>query len=315
MRNVWFAWFNFVCLIFVIHAHLYAVPLDGVVYKIILLAVPVFAITAGYSWGSFLKRTKGEGGIYAVKMFALPYLFWSLVYYLANYVVLDVFIRGGEFSIPTFNELMSIVFLGAASFQLYFLSTLIEVCVVTVLLRGIVRSDICFNVIVAALGIGMAAFAELKLSGSETLHNFQFYVCWVIPNVCFGILLAIPRADFYKKRSTCMVVLLLMLVGLVLHAMLDRHISSILLSCAIVALTMFHPKVYAPQWLLDTAPYIMGIYLVHGLFDAAASELWKLLYAGRMPNVVAWPLALIVFYLSMAVVKLQRKIPVLKNFV
>ena len=95
MKKEWISWLYIVLMVVVIHEHLDTVPDSFLINTLKRPCMPLFAALAGFPWYGLLKRTKGVGVFYSLKLFIYPYLFWSLLYVLLNTLVLDVFIRHG----------------------------------------------------------------------------------------------------------------------------------------------------------------------------------------------------------------------------
>ena len=109
-------------------------------------AVPLFACMAGYLYkGGLLKK---------VPRVIIPYLLWAVIYFVANNLILDVFVRHESFAFPGLKSWL----LGGTACHLWFLPSLFACFALTSLLSHLAKStnpltSITLNFILLALGI------------------------------------------------------------------------------------------------------------------------------------------------------------------
>lgn len=133
-------------------------------------AVPLFACIAGY-----LYRGGGK-----VRRILFPYCVWAVIYFVANNVVLDVFIRRQQFVIPPLTTWL----LGGTACHLWFLPSLFGAFLLASLpcRFGMASTSRCrwlWGCVLLCFGV--ATQFLLSLGGSETFYG---YVC-----IYFGRLL------------------------------------------------------------------------------------------------------------------------------
>ncbi len=139
----------------------------------------------------------------------------------------------------------------------------------------------------------------------------------MMPSFSAGILFALPRAKTFPsshvRRYWASPLLALGLVVLAIpFTMPGRPVFA---AATIFLAALAYPSVYAPRYLAATAPYIMGIYLVHALFTSAVNVALGLGPDHLLPAYFAWPTAIAIFFTSWFAVWVMRKIPVVRNFV
>ena len=301
----------------VIHQHLDTVPDSFWVDALKRPGIPLYAVLAGYPWYGLLKRTKGAGMFYSLKLFVYPYLFWSIIYVLMNFVVLDVLVRRGalEFSIIDF---FSTLFMSTGTVHLWFLVALIYVMATHILIRRLIRDDKVYKVILII--VACVAFilhgASFFDNSYAALRFFGFNYMWLLKFFTLGMLLAIPRAKWYEGHKLSLTFALLILLAL--HVVGWIYVPRTFIFPAVaftMLLIMVYPNCCAPKWVVATLPYTMGIYVAHLLFTSIVGLLLPLFGIQHLTQPYAWACAIIIYFIDWFFVWCIRKIPFMRNVV
>lgn len=317
MRNGLIAWYNFFCLVFVIHAHLLHAHGCFAMVRIEKLVVPLFSILAGYSWGGLLKRTRGDGAIYGLKLFLYPYLFWSAMYMLLNDVFLDCFVRHCGFEL-SLGDVVYNLFTGYSALHLWFLITLVYVSLIITWLYRMFHGSMWYGIAVAALLALSIIVPEMDFMATPNryVEYFHTWFFWVLPGFSIGLLAAIPKSKVYEKRWIKSYALPSMwILGVIMLFCGHGRGIELPLAAALIVTALVFPRVDTPKWTVATISYIMGVYLIHALFTSAFNVALRLTPEHPLPELLAWPVAVIIFFVSWGVVWALRKIPVVKNLV
>lgn len=317
MNNGWLAIINILCLIAVIHTHLMAETVHPIVHNVLRMVIPLFSLIAGYSWGNFLKRTKGLGAMEGIKLFVLPYFFWLTCYFVLNSVVLDVVIRRGSFTIPSLSQIVSGVMFGGFAVHTWFLIVLIYCLIIsTKMYQKIAKKKLYYSIM---LFIGVVALAVSSIYANDSsgfLHFAACYACWLIPNFCLGVCIGSLKKDFFcrpvirKYVIPCCVTF-----GLIAILSIEIRGGETLLVLGIFMGAMAWPYNSAPKWILGTSQYGMGIYLTHLLFTSVVNEGLKLIHVSALSDACAWIVSVVIFILAYYLVMILRKMPYMGNFV
>lgn len=317
MRNGLFAYYNFFCLVLVAYGHLLHEPSGFVMTRIGRLVIPLFSILAGFSWGGLLRRTRGEGLIYGLKLFLLPYLFWSIVYMLLNDVVLDCFIRHAEFAVSLPDVVYNLL-TGHSALHLWFLITLVYVSIAITCLYRVSHGSKWFNFVVVGMLVLSIVLPEMNFMASSNryVEYFHTWFFWLLPGFCIGTIASFLKAKAYEKWWIKGVLApILGLLGVVMLFWGRGRGLELPLACALLVVALAFPRVQAPGWMLVAVPYSMGIYLVHALFTSSTNVALRLTPEQPMSECLAWPIAVAVFFVAWFAVWVMRKIPVIKNLV
>lgn len=320
MRNGLKFWLNFFCLVFVAHSHIVHSPTSWVLHKIDTLVIPLFSMMAGLSYGGFLKKTNGVGIWQGIKILLLPYLFWCCVYFSLNYVLLDCFIRHCDWDV-TLGDGMFFLLTGFCGIQMWFLITLVYAMLIFTGLFKMLGNTVAYRIVVFALLALSLVLPDMRFiaDNAERFRYVEYYrvwFSWLFPGFCIGALLALPKGKSYDaiwiKRWLVPVALVLgflwLFFGKYRGVALPAATALVLAACA-------YAKFYAPKWLSATAPYVMGIYLIHALFTSATNVALRLTPEHPISEYLAWPVAIIVFFVSWLAVWMLRKIQVVKNLI
>ena len=311
-------WLNVFCLLFVVHAHLLHAP-GGVMFcKIDNLVVALFAMMAGVSWGSFLKKTRGEGWWFGAKMFLYPYLFWTVVYFSLNYIVLDVVIRHNELSV-TLSDIVFFLLTGYAGLHLWFLITLLYAIVITTYLYKFIKIRSAFILVALLLSIVALLIPYFPTVADSSSRYVEYYRLWFIrlfPAFVIGVLVSLPKAKVYSQWWVAKIIIpSIVLLGVVCLLFGGWRGSHLLAATAVVLVASLDFNIPTPKWISGVAPYIMGIYLVHALFTSAVNVLLGLSPANTLSEFYAWPIAVFVFFASWFSVWFMRRFIKLNAFV
>lgn len=320
MRNGLKFWLNFLCLVFVVHSHIVHSSTPWALRKIDTLVIPLFSMMAGLSWGGFLKKTKGHGTWQGIRVLLEPYLFWLFVYFALNQVVMDLVIRHNGWSVSV-SDIVFYLLTGFCGIQMWFLITLIYAMLIFTGLFKLFGNTVAYRIVVFALLSLSLILPDMRFitDNAEKFRYVEYYrvwFSWLFPGFCIGALLALPKAKFYDalwiKRWLVPFALVLgflwLFFGKYRGVALPAATALVLAACA-------YSKFYAPKWLSATAPYVMGIYLIHALFTSAANVALRLTPENPISECLAWPIAVAVFFVAWFAVWVMRKIPFVKNLV
>lgn len=320
MRNGLKFWLNFLCLVFVAHSHIVHTPTCGFLQRLDFLVIPLFSMLAGVSWGGLLKKTGGAGTWYGLKMLLLPYFFWLATYFVLNYVVLDVFVRRESWGVSWFDALFFIL-TGYCGIQMWFLVTLVYAMLIFLcMFKAFGNSPaFCFAtfvLLVAALWLPDAQFVQSASGRLRYVEYYRVWFSWLFPGFCIGVLLSLPKARGYDAPwMRKYVVPALSALGFAWLFWGRGRGIALPAAAALVVAACALPKVYAPKWLSATAPYTMGIYLVHALFTSALNVVFNSTPDNPISEWVAWPASVAIFFVSWWAVRVLRRIPYMANFV
>ena len=316
MKKNWMAWIYCLLLTAVIRCHLKRTePLffEEVAFG---MAMPLFAMFAGFSIGYLLKKTKGVGVLSGLKLFLLPYLFWTLIYIVLNNFILDVIIRRQQLNYSA-TDFISAVFFATGAVHTWFLAALIYVFIFHIALRKMLSNDRAYEI--AVLGVVCGAFllhGRSFFNGCILTHFFGAEFMYVLSYFTLGVEFSLPKIKMYS--SVCLVRYVLPMgwvIAVLSLLFLDVKISSHILGVTLFLTTLVLPSVPTPRMLFAVLPYTMGIYLTHLLLTSAIGVLLDVFEMGPICWAFAWPLAFLLFWGAWFVVWVLRKIPGLKNVV
>ena len=286
--------------------------------KVDSLVVALFAMMAGVSWGSFLKKTRGEGWWFGAKMFLYPYLFWSVVYFSLNFIVLDVIIRHNELSV-SLPDVVFCLLTGYSGLHLWFLITLLYTIVIITYLYKIIKIRSAFILVALILSIVVLLipyFPSVLESPSRYVEYYRLWFVRLFPAFVIGALLSLPKAKVYSQWWVAKIIIpsavLLGIACLLFGGWRGSHLPA---AVAVVLVASLDFNVPTPKWISGAASYIMGIYLVHALFTSAVNVLLGLSPANTLSELYAWPIAVLVFFASWFSVWFMRRFIKLSAFV
>lgn len=317
MKKEWISWLYVVLMVCVIYEHLDTVPDSSLINALKRPCIPLFAALAGFPWYGLLKRTKGVGIFYSLKLFIYPYLFWSLIYVLLNTVVLDVFIRRGalEFSITDF---FSTLFMSTRTVHLWFLIALIYVMATHIFLRRLVKDTHIYNImLVIVAGVAFILHRANFFDHSyAALRFFGFNYMGILKFFTLGMLFAIPKAKWQEQhRWQLRNILPVLLVFCVIARIYVPGFYTFVATAFVMLVIMTYPNVYAPKWVVATLPYTMGIYVAHLLFTSVVGLLMPYFGVECLSQPISWICAMIIYFLDWFFVWCIRRIPFMCNVV
>lgn len=314
MRNGWFPWLNFFCLIAVFHGHVISEESSTLLNCVLQLVIPFFVLMAGFSWGGVLRKTKGAGALYGLQLFLWPYLFWSLSYFVLNNIVLDVVFRHQYFSI-TVQEILSAFFLGGAAVHTWFLISLIYAASVYAVVYR-VRSRICclFAILLSFVSLLIPVLGVLP--ENVVGHFLQFYFLRFMLGFSVGFFLSTLQKDIFTKLIVrCGVIPVMAVVGVMILCFWNLKGFEIFFATALFMGMLSFPKMYCPEWLAKASSCTMGIYLVHFLFTSGVNIGLGLSHERPMSAVLSWFVCGILFFVCWAFVWVLRRLPIMAIFV
>ena len=317
MRNGWFSIFNFLCLVGVIHHHIICEPTSVFLKSVLTLVIPLFSLMAGYSWFSMTKRTKGAGAVYGLKVFVVPYLFWAVMYFLLNNVVLDVFVRGEAFSLPDVSRLLKMFVFGGVAVHLWFLAILIYSTLLSAIVFRFVPTKglLIYNIIMLFIWLFIWRCHFINCEGTIG-WKFKTYFAWFAVFFAIGGILSYWRQSSYTSRMMqCYVVPCLLLFGVVFMIVFTGKGAELILATAVYVAALSYPLRKYPTWLATSSSYGMGIYLIHAIPVAVVNCTASYFGVERIGSGWAWLISFILFFVCWLGVWVLRKVPLGANVV
>lgn len=256
-------------------------------------AVPLFACIAGY-----LYRGGGK-----VRRILFPYCVRAVIYFVANNVVLDVFIRRQQFVIPPLTTWL----LGGTACHLWFLPSLFGAFLLASLpcRFGMASTSRCrwlWGCVLLCFGV--ATQFLLSLGGSETFYGYvRIYFGRLLLYFALGFVLR-PVLESRLLRGSMSKVILggccsaLGIVNLVFGFLSGLSWRPLFFVVGMVILSVGCGNFWIPNVIDRMAKNTMGIYLVHVLFTSAANVLLARLGLGQLPVLLGIPLTLALFLAS-----------------
>lgn len=333
MRNGWFLWCNFFLLFAVVHRHLPCAPDVIVINRLFKLVIPLFTIIAGYSWGTLLRKTGGIGLWGGLKFFVYPYLFWLVAYYLYNNVLIEALIWHHQYHAPSALKVLGLIVDGQTAGFLYYIVALIYAMTATLVLYMFSKGKrIFYHVTGLASVVAVIVHACITSRVCGRFYNpvvevFCLKICWAVPTFLAGIVFSAFNQKEFTSLSIKRMLPFLWIIGIVLlmpdgiNCVLYGGIrtdvySTYVLACTILTTMLAFPISVVPRWVKASAPYIMGIYLVHGLFTFGVGKVMlpKIGYE-TIVFPYDWMVSIVIVVFSWVLVWLMRRIPMLRAFV
>lgn len=315
MKSGWVAWLYLLMMILVIHTHLFHVGDTLLEESIVGFAMPLYASVAGVSWGAVLKKTRGCGVFSQLKFFIYPYLFWTVVYVVLNYVFMDVMIRHQQFHF-SINDALSAVFMASGVVHTWFLVVLIYVMSIHILLyKYLADKSLYIPLLLMVSVLSFVYYGASFFEGSfPAWRFFGFQFLKVLSFFTLGMLFSIPKTKHNtENRTRWVVVPLLWGIGLTLYVCFP---ASLPIMVGVVLLTMITtPKLPTPRWLKATLPYTMGIYMVHLMFTSFVNVILQSMGNKVLSRPLAWAMSLCIYFACWGTVYCARKLPLLRNVV
>ncbi|MCQ2367444.1 MAG: acyltransferase [Kiritimatiellae bacterium] len=275
-------------------------------------AVPLFACMAGYLYkGGLLKK---------VPRVIIPYLIWAVIYFVANNVVLDVFVRHESFEFPGLKSWL----LGGTACHLWFLPSLFAAFAAA---EGLMRvrclrgseptnplTSITPNLILLALGI---ASQWLPGETSETFLGYcRIYFGRLLLFFSLGGLIRTLTSNIKHQTSNLPRItikimgggaIMLGLANLALRFIPGLAFQPLLLIIGLMLLAVGFGEFTLPKFVGNLANATMGIYLVHVLFTSAANVVLAKLGHAALPAFAALPIIAGIFLCCYFVVRFMPK--------
>ena len=296
-------------LILLIHQQFWVKPVA--VSSLTSVAVPLFAAMAG-----FLFAHSGGGEILPtltkkVKRILVPYLIWAVIYWIANGVILDGFVKHEVITVPGIRSWL----LGGTACHLWFLPCLFVTFVVFALLGWVInrveRVDRVGRLVVAD-GVVLVLAAMSQLIQDPTSATLLGYVRLYFGRLVFyfaaGHLLAlIPVAKSVVAPYIGGILILLGLVNVVFHWIDGLVWNPLLLVVGLIMTAGCFRNMVVPKWVDRLAVASMGIYLVHVLFTSGANFALQKMGHSPLPALMGFALSVVLFAASYLAVRLLPK--------
>ena len=326
-------------LILLIHQQFWAMP--PALGRLTGVAVPLFAAMSGFL---FAKSIQGGFVLRVVlskklRRILIPYVIWAVVYWIANSVILDGFVRHGSISLP---EIRSWI-LGGTARHLWFLPSLFFAFVLISLGRATINLiDENTEIPNAQLPVGIFSHSYIhtlspstRAARSTRLKALAFdgvifvfaglsqfipdstsatFAGWVkiyLGRLVFYFVLGSLLSQIFACGKTGMCVGLgLTLIGCVnmmLNCIQGLVWSPLLLVIGLLLIAIAKPDIILPKCIGNMAEASMGIYLVHVLFTSGASFALQKTGNSPLPAVMGTVLSVVLFVTSYLMVRLLPK--------
>lgn len=274
-------------------------------------AVPIFACMAGYLYkGGLLKK---------VPRVLIPYLLWAVVYFLANNVVLDMFVRHESFEFPGLKSWL----LGGTACHLWFLPCLFAAFaakslmfeVTSLMFKKTFVSDNLkhqtSNIVLLLLALATQFFP------GETSATFlgycRIYFGRLLLFFALGGIIRHLHLSFITYRLSLIEqimgggAIMLGLANLALRFIPGLAFQPLLLVIGLMLLAIGFGEFKLPKFVGELANATMGIYLVHVLFTSVVNVVLTKLGHAALPAFAALPLILAIFVVCYIVVRFIPK--------
>lgn len=270
-------------------------------------AVPLFACIAGYLYkGGLLKK---------VPRVIVPYLVWAVIYFVANNLILDVFVRHESFEFPGLKSWL----LGGTACHLWFLPSLFACFALTSLLTHVSKpinhlTQIPTNLILLALGVAsqwLPGETSATFLGYCRIYFGRLLLFFAIGRIISQFLSPTPTSNSHLQPLTIKILgggaIMLGLANLALHFIPGLAFQSLLLVIGLMLWAIGFGEFTLPKFDGDLANATMGIYLVHVLFTSAANVALTKLGYSMLPSIAALPIVAGIFLGCYLVVKFMPR--------
>ena len=296
-----FQYYRIIAIYLVVLIHQQFWRIDPVIGNVLNWAVPLFAAISGCLYAAssdygFLEIVKRKA-----KRLVLPYAIWATIYFVANNIVLDVFIRHGNMRIPSISEWL---IRGTAN-HLWFLTCLFIAFVFAEALRAVLKNsfiarwrfcDVLW--ISAIISVGVAS----QWLPGETSATFSGFVKIYLGRLFFYF--GIGGAFFYVSQRHFPHVLLgviFLIVGCVnlwVGLMFGAFWQPLMAVAGLVTIALGLKQIRVPTIVDNIGKMSMGIYLVHLLWTSLANVGVQYMGYQALPWSLAIPVTLFIYVVS-----------------
>lgn len=263
-------------------------------------AVPLFACIAGFLFSMGLSKK--------VVRILIPYAIWTVVYFVANNVILDVLIRKEDLNFPNWWVWLT----GGTACHLWFLPSLFVAFALKNLLAKTVGASrlwtvYCIDGVILLLGVA-TQFIPSDSSAIWSGYCKMYFGRLLIYFALGGILKnALPRVPLKILPWIGLGFVILGVANFQFDWITLRSARPVLFVCGLMVIASSFKSVEIPNWLNGVAVETMGIYLVHSLIVAAMDYALSRFGYPVLPTVYAVPLTLAAFIVSYACARFMPK--------
>ena len=269
-------------------------------------AVPLFSAISGCLY----VLNQDRGFIVTVtqkaKRLLIPYMIWVILYFVANNIVLDVFIRHGNMRIPSISEWL---IRGTAN-HLWFLTCLF----LTFMLAGFLRltarhvckweyryHDVLWLIFVVTLGIAsqclpgetsvtFSGFVKIYLGRLVMYFGIGGIIACVFQRPCLSIIVGGAFLSFG-------------VINLYIELFSGVCVQPLMAVIGMIAIAIGVKDVYVPSSIDKMAKMTMGVYLVHVLWTSLVNVVVQYLGDSKLTWFIAFPMTLLIYLVSILSVR------------
>lgn len=279
-------------------------------------AVPLFACIAGYLYkGGLLKK---------VPRVIVPYLVWAVIYFVANNLILDVFVRHESFEFPGLKSWL----LGGTACHLWFLPSLFAAFTAKSLMFEVGRLTLFKNLkpqtsnlkqlvpdfILLALGVAsqwLPGETSATFLGYCRIYFGRLLLFFAIGRIISQFLSPTPASNSHLQPLTIKILgggaIMLGLANLALRFIPGLAFQPILLVVGLMLLAIGFGEFKIPGAVVGLANATMGIYLVHVLLTSAANVILAKIGYSTLPSLVALSMLIAIFVMCYVIVRFMPK--------
>ena len=292
-------------LILLIHQQFWHKP--TILGKLTSIAVPLFAAMSGFL---FAKTISSDFDLKTVlvkkaQRILVPYLIWAVIYWIANCVILDGFVRHDSVKLPSLRSWL----LGGTACHLWFLPCLFIMIIVFIFIGKIAQKTkinyIWFSIIVlliSALTQLIPDKTSATLAGYVRIYFGRCAFYFVLGTIMYRIVVSKSLALYWGGAA-----ILLGCVNIAFQLLSGLIWNPLLLVIGLMLIAQNIQNIRLPKWITKLSDASMGIYLIHVLFTSTANFALQKIDYMPLPQLIGFILSIILFVASFLTVYLLPK--------
>ena len=291
-------------LILLIHQQFWHKP--TILGKLTSVAVPLFAAMSGFLFAKTISSDFNFKTVIAKKAqrILVPYLIWAIIYWIANSVILDGFVRHETVKFPGLRTWL----LGGTACHLWFLPCLFIMFIVFLFIGKIAQKTkinyIWFSIIVLLV----SSFTQFITD--ETSATLAGYVRIYFGRCAFYFALGIIIFRITHSKPIPYIwgpAILLGCVNITFQLLTGLIWNPLLLVIGLILMAQNFNDFKLPRWVSQLSDDSMGIYLVHVLFTSGANFALQKIGYSPLPPLIGLLLSMVIFVVSFLTVCLLPK--------